>query len=321
MRRANCGTLSGAADAKAEFDRTAKALFDKAHPLLRAKFPKVERIPFYHQRRSRAAAMASTVETTTAAGQKARVPPLTTAGGRYVERQLKSRDGLVIGIIDLLDSAERKITDYKSGFAPKAGRSAIVESEARQLRLYVHLAHENEIEVDKAEIVRSDGAYSELKVTPSEAAMEGELARALRHEFNGEVRHGATFEDLAQPSKTACSGCPCIPLCEAFWKTATPDWEEECGVHAEGIVTEIRLSQMTGASLETLVVEATRGTIPGGSVMVEQIPKSWLQLGSAPPAIGNRIRVVQAARKKTETVPDARVLRVDLVKSTTIWSV
>ena len=327
MRMANSGKLpGGAAEAKAEFDRTAQALFDKAHPMLRAKFPNIERLPFYHQRRSRAAAMASKVEATepvvqqTSGDNSSRVQPAATGKARYVEHKFKSKDGLISGTIDLLDPEKRKLTDYKSGFTPQGGSSAIAESEARQLRLYVYLAHDNEIEVDEAEIVRADGAHAGLKVTREEAAAEGESARKLRHQFNVEVEQGASFENLASPSSAACSGCPCIPFCEAFWKTAVPDWEDECGTHTEGTVTDVRVSQMTGASLETLIIDATRGTIPSGSVTVEQIPWSWLELGGAPPATGSRIRVAQAARQKTDAAPDPRVLRVDRLKSTTIWN-
>jgi hypothetical protein len=327
MELANRGQLpagtAGVTRAKAEFDATAQDLFAKAHPLLRAKFRFPAAIPYYHQLRARAVEMApkaSIGATMQAASSTPRdgAPP-SHAPRMHTEKNLTSRDGFITGRIDLLDEPNRKITDYKSGHATREGPSSLSENEVRQLRLYAHLARENGYDIEIAAIVRSDGSEVAASVSPEEVSREADAARALRSEFNIAAAAGKELAELAMPAPEICAGCPCLPACEPFWAAATSQWEEACGTNAEGTVTEMHSSTVSGTELVTLTIDASRGSAPRGVLIVEQIPNRWLEINGDPPLVGESVRIVQAARLSPTLEKEVRILRVDRFKSTAVW--
>jgi hypothetical protein len=325
MELGNRGELppgsAGLRTAKTAFDYQANKLFAHAHPLLKAKFSTALRIPQYMIRRSRAAGLAMQASAAAAIRATAQPAAASTRAGtatRLVEQTFKSKDGTVVGKLDLLEPKLQKVTDYKSGHAPRDNPSGVSDPEARQLRLYAYLAYENDQSITKASIVRGDAAEVTISVTASEAAAEAEAAKQMLNDFNRAVATGQSFEEIATPSH-GCANCPCIPFCERFWEEAAPDWEEACGTNVEGTVTGVQDSNIAGTKLKTLVLDSGRGTGPRGRLVAEQIPLSWLSIGTSIPAIGSKVRIVLAARSGVE--PERRTLHVDRFKATTIWHV
>jgi hypothetical protein len=327
MEMGNQGRLpageEGIRQAKAAFDREAGMRFAEAHALIRAKFASPEKLPFFFEKRARAvtlALQASARLIMRPAEQQAMGvlnPAPSAERNCLVEHTLSTRDGLIKGRIDLWERASATVTDYKSGYAPKNTTLGITADEIRQLRLYVHLAHENGYPTSTATIVRGDGCKTSIAVSVTEAEHEGQEARKSLAQFNQAVAGGQSFFDLASPSPASCLGCPCIALCDPFWEAAQPEWEATCGTNVEGEIAESRYASFAGAPLRTLMLKNCRGSAPLGDFVVEQIPLPWLSLGSAIPDIGHIIRVVTAVRINTS--PECRVIQVDRAKSTTIW--
>lgn len=320
MAQANRGQLTGIdqterlASARTSFDEKARELWTTAHPLLKAKFGQVERLPYYNLSRERAAIDAASVETA------AYVQPPASAGQALQFRQsitetnLTSKDGLVAGRPDHLDRAAGELTDYKSSIG---GGTEVTPTEAQQLRLYAHLAEENGIAIARGHIVRADGRRASLRLDSAQGVAEGREARAALADYN-RLTATHTFEGLAQPSAESCAYCPCIPICEAFWRDAVPAWAEACGTHAEGRIAGIEGASVQGAGFKTFRLGECRGTVGGTEVFVEQVPESWINPdGSAQPAIGDRVRVVSGKISGESTPP---VVRMDRVASA-LWTV
>lgn len=315
----------GTTRAKAVFDAVALELFAKAHPLLRAKFSSPIAVPYYHQRRARAVEIALKVSSGAMIGTTRSVPSevgaSTRSPRRHIEKKLTARDGFVTDRIDLLDEERCKIIDYKSGHPPREGASSLTENEARQLHLYAHFARENGYDIAVAAIVRGDRTEATVNVSPDKVAREADAARALRSEFNIAATAGKDLGELAMPAPEICARCPCLPACEPFWVAATPQWEEVCGTNAEGMVTEMRSSTVSGAELVTLTIDSPRGSAPRGVLIVEQIPNRWLVVNGEPPLVGERLRIVQVARLSPTLEKEVRALRADRFKSTAVWRV
>jgi len=323
VEEAHNGTLPSGLDeqtrlslARQLFDRRAQTLYEQAHPLVRAKFSSPERLPYYNLYRERAAleALASAQRVEQAApaagaSQPARFVRL------YAERRLVSRDGLLVGRPDLIDAAAQEVVDYKTGTALDEAVDAVSPAEARQLRLYVHLALDNGIPVSRAVVARADGRRAVIDVSKEEADAEGRKARGLLAQYNAAA--GVAFNKVAQPSPDTCRFCPCIPFCEIFWQVASPSWEEQCGVHVEGHITAVEASTLQGMKLITLRVGVQRGTLSAGEAFVEQIPEAWTTAdGSSPPREGVVVRIVHARRAGGD-VP--LVIRADRT-ATSVWS-
>ncbi len=311
--------------AKTAFDEAARRLFSATHPLVRLKFSSPEKIPFYFQKRARAVALA--IKASAAISARGLAASLQSGGAsqtsirspsRIVEQRLQSQDGTIVGRLDLLDRDNATVIDYKSEHAPKETVSGLTESETHQLRLYAYLARENGDTPTHAAIVRGDGSEAQIEVSADDANHEAQLAKALREEFNQAVAAGRSFADLAIPSSANCRGCPCIPFCEPFWNAALPEWELTCGTNAEGEVIECRDANLAGTSLKTIAIDCSHGSAPRGTLTVEQIPLQWLRLGSFVPTVGSNVRIVLATRPAGD--PLQKVLRVDRIKSTTIWN-
>jgi hypothetical protein len=303
--------------ARSLFDGHVKQLYDRAHPLVRVKFPSPERIPFYHMYRERAVLLAldapahlSAEHSTTAshAGASARTT--------FVEQTLRSRDGLLLGRPDYVDAAAGEVIDYKTGSGPDDDPDGLLESEARQLRLYIHLAHEAGLHVDRGAVIRADGRRAGLDVAATEAAAEGRSAREALAAFNAVAGQG--FSSLAAPSPTNCRYCPCIPLCEPFWEHASAAWAVACGAHAEGVVGNVTRATMQSTVVVTLDLTILRGTVTPAPAVVQQLPEKWVGADGAPPlAQGDVIRIVDA---RCEPGDGLTMIQPDRV-ATTLWTV
>jgi len=298
------------------FDQIATAVYGRAHPLLRAKYQSVGVLPYYYLFRERAVLMARRV----ADGRRPPSAPATSAGRAapplaLVETALTSRDGLLSGRPDYVDLQAREIVDYKTGAA--ADDATIMSpAEARQLRLYVHLALENAFSVSRGVIVRPGGRRVEAAVTKTEADAEGRQAREVLEHFNQLA--GRTFEVIAEPSAEACKFCPCVPFCDTFWRVATSAWLEECGAHVEGRITAITESQVQKIRVLTFHLDVTRGTVDAQRAFIEQVPEPWITIGgNPPPKTGELLRVVYGHANLPSAAPVIRVNRT----LTSIWTV
>lgn len=298
------------------FDETVRTLHNRAHPLVKLKFPTPERLPFYNLRRERAvliaARIASEQSSPVSSGGRA-----TAARAPCTEAAFKSTDGLIAGRLDHLDGERQALVDYKSGYVPESEAEAVSSSEARQLRLYAYLALQAGIPVSKGVVIRGDGRTCELPIGPDEAEEEARRARDRLLELNVAVNAGAAFPDLASPSPQHCRSCPCIPFCDAFWEHAAQDWEGECGCYVEGKVLEADSRSIQGVLLTTLLIEVQAGTVSVAQASVEQIPTEWLSVaGGRVPGPGDVIRVVQG--RSSSTNENSAVIRVDKT-TTSVW--
>ncbi len=302
------------------FDRKARELYERAHPLIRAKFAAPERVPYYHLFRERAALVA-----TEAAAHRQTTRPgagVASQGAQaertgLVETTLRSRDGLLLGRPDYLDVSAGVVVDYKTGAGPDGDPAGLRSSEARQLRLYVHLANEAGLALNKGAVVRSNGRRVELDVSEADAVAEGQRAREALRAFNARAAEG--FEHLAEPSPDSCRYCPCIPFCKPFWEKATADWADQCGTHVEGTISSVSRATVQNTALITFEMAVTRGTTAPRPTVVQQLPETWACAdGTPPPEAGDIVRVTNG--RLGEDTEGAAVIRPDRV-TTALWTV
>jgi CRISPR/Cas system-associated exonuclease Cas4 (RecB family) len=314
LERARSAGIKGAtgdeclADAERLFDDKMRELFAATHPLLHAKFDGPDRLPFYNLFRARAAQMATDVSAAcySRAGQAG---TRTASGGQVVEAALVSKDGRVAGRPDVLDAANATIIDYKTGAAGDAG--SLTDSDLRQLRLYAYLASENGIDITRGVIERADRTRAEVQIAKEQAAEEGRRALAVLDGYNQHA--GKSFESVASPSPDACRSCPCIPLCDAFWKSSEPAWGQDCGTHVEGVVESVE-----GGQLVSINLNVTRGTGPRGAAVVTRLSREWLTFsGAGLPQPQQTVRVTDTAYVKDSTEPAA--FRADRI-TTAVWT-
>jgi hypothetical protein len=302
------------------FDRTARELHQRTHPLVKLKFRSADRLPFYNLHRERVALIATPVAASRppSSGPAVGTPRSGEPSARTEFRRC-SKDGRIVGRADHIDGRSRTVFDYKTGQGPEgeADAGAVSDSEARQLRLYAYLAAENGMDVDKGVILRSDGRRGEIVISKADAEAEADRAREQLGRLNTAVAGGASFHHLASPSSKNCASCPCIPFCEPFWATAQPEWAARCGRHIEGDVAEAETRQIQGVSLTTMALSRRSGTLSAQSVSVEQIPSEWMKVdGSDLPCIGEAVRVVHG--RQMETNESTAVVRVDKAL-TAVW--
>ncbi|MDL5047324.1 PD-(D/E)XK nuclease family protein [Oscillatoria amoena NRMC-F 0135] len=299
--------------ARSVFDQAVHDLHQKAHPLLRTKFPKPELLPYYYLVRERAVMAAVEVS-----GAQTNNLQVTTAASsdrprRAIERRLSSSDGWLVGRPDLVNARDREVVDYKTNVSPQAVGSPLSEAEVRQLKLYAYLAEENGIITERGTIVRADGRRYSIVISKEEARAEVNEARRILNEYNERASSGATFEDLATPSSESCRLCPCLPICEPFWEAAQPQWAQTCGMHIEGAIVEMEESNLLGTPLTTVVLEASRGSCERGQKRIEQIPGSWLT--SSELHLGDVVRATNVRKDQC----DAERIRIDKLASA-LWT-
>jgi hypothetical protein len=208
------------------------------------------------------------------------------------ERRFCSTDGSIVGRPDLLDVYRAEVVDYKTGQAME-DPSVVLDREARQLRLYAYLASEAGIEITRGTIVRGDGARASIEISKEAADQEADRARRAMNDYNAGI-DSSSFAELARPSPDACQNCPCIPLCEAFWDAADPQWFKESTVqHIEGTVIELEEVTLQGVPVATLRIEVLRGTVEREAGVLEQIPVNWFTAdGDHAPTPGDVVRLV-----------------------------
>ncbi len=311
LERARAGGLRAETDEKSRaeaerlFDEKTQDLYNAAHPLLRAKFESPERLPFYYLFRSRAAQMALDVGVKRVTSQT--MPARANGVRPAVEAILFSKDGLVTGRPDVMDAESGVVIDYKTGSGDSVSLS---DAELRQLRLYALLGRENDIAIAHGVIERADRTRIQVPISSEEALEEGRRARSTLVEYNSFA--GKPFETAASPSKEACRHCPCIPFCEAFWRTSDVDWHAEVGTHLEGIVESVE-----GDALVSINLDVKRGTGVKGPGVVTRLSRDWLSLPNAPfPRAEHMVRVIDSRYVEDSNAP--AVFRADRI-STTVW--
>ena len=317
MEAMHDGLISGSDDecrvaAREHFDRLAHDIHARAHPLILVKFPTPQKMPYYNLLRERAALLASEQCGQPTAASRADPSP----SQRFSERRFTSADGLIVGRPDFLDASESELFDYKTGPGPKDAMG-VSDREARQLRLYVFLAMEAGIAVSRATIVRGDGEANTIEVSPDSAQTEARQAREVLQAYNDADAAKAFFE-IARPHPESCRMCPCIPLCEPFWRAADPSWQDSCGVHIEGAITAVDVAVVQGTPLISVTIEVSRGTVDGTELTAEQIPVAWTTAdGDRPFQVGDLIRIVDGRLTNSDAPVVARADRT----MTSLWRV
>ncbi|HEV8650572.1 MAG TPA: PD-(D/E)XK nuclease family protein [Actinomycetes bacterium] len=317
MEAVQKGQIAGSADecrfaARDCFDRLAASIHADAHPLLKVKFPSPEKLPFHNLFRERAAVLAG--EYCGRPGEDAGSG--SNGQGTVAEQRFTSEDGLIVGRPDLIDVPRSEVIDYKTGLAADEGWR-VSEREARQLNLYVYLAGEAGLSISRGTIVRGNGETATIDIPRATAQAEAQKAREALAEYNASV-DGRTFYDLARPAPDNCRMCPCLPMCEPFWRASDPTWQEDCGIHVEGTVVTVEPAMVQATPLVSLHVEATRGTLGQATVSVEQVPLAWPTAdGDRAPEVGDVVRIVDARLTSPE---DPVVVRADRIM-TSLWRV
>lgn len=279
--------------AESLFDEEMTQLFQDTHPLLRAKFGTQTRIPFYNLYRARAALVAShTARSPSPLPSSTPSQPQHLRHRRLAEQTLSSRDGKIRGRPDLIEVARALVVDYKTG--SPSDSTTPTESEARQLRLYAHLAAENGISVRAGAVERANRTRAEISISNEDADEEGRRARSSLDEINR--FSGRPFEDAATPSPQSCRQCPCIPFCPAFWDESDPAWSDDCGIHLEGVVESVDES-LEGRLLVSMRLDVVRGTGARGPGVISRLSRGWLEVEQADvPGAGEVVRVVDVGR-------------------------
>jgi hypothetical protein len=317
MQAAQNGMISGSADerradAREWFDRLAAAVLRDSHPLLKVKFTSPEKLPYYNLFRERAAILADEHSSRFQEG-KATLP----AGpASLAEQRFASSDGTIVGRPDLIDVARSEVVDYKTGLRAEQAWK-VSDREARQLKLYAYLASEAGFTISGGRVTRGNGEAATIGITPEAAQAEAQSARKTLAHFNASV-DGQSFYDLASPTPDNCQMCPCIPICEPFWRAADLSWREACGTHAEGRVSAVEQRSVQATSLVSLSVEVSRGTLGEAATSIEQVPLSWVTAdGDRVPEVGDVIRVVDGRLPNPD---DPTVVRADRTM-TSLWRV
>jgi RecB family exonuclease len=305
--------IAGSADdcraaAREVFDQIAARVHADAHPLLKIKFTSPDKLPFFNLFRERASVLAgeSCVQVNS---------DLEPDGQRGVaEQSFTSSDGLIVGRPDLIDLPRSEVVDYKTGLAAREGWR-VSEREERQLNLYAYLVRQAGLDIERGTIVRGNGEAATIEISPAAAEAEAQKARDALAEFNSAVETLA-FDDLARPAADTCRMCPCLPMCEPFWQASKETWQEDCGIHLEGAVSEVEQSTIQGTALVSLHVNVSRGTVPEGAVSIEQIPLAWITAdGDRAPQPGDVVRVVDGRLTSSE---EPVLVRADRVM-TSLW--
>jgi hypothetical protein len=174
--------------------------YQYAHPLLRVKFPALERLPFYNMYRERAALLAAGL----ISQRPENAGPGSGAFAEAAEQRFSSADGVIVGRPDLIDTAAEEVVDYKTGLSVKE-RWQVSQREARQLSLYAYLANEAGISVSHGKIVRGDGQTATIDITPTMTEGEADRAREVCP-FTGSV----VAMPPGGPIRTARTG-PAVP--------------------------------------------------------------------------------------------------------------
>ena len=326
MELAGSGKLpegdAGRIAARHAFDDEAQRMFQRTHPLLRAKYPSTTHLPNYFLQRERALTVALTFVPTAAHTLSSPRAQGAAHSTQAAEQTLTSADGKLKGKIDWLNTAEHEIVDYKTGVSFEGQRDQVSDRERRQLSLYAYLARQHGAVVQKGTIIRSNGRRCSIAISMEQADSLANEARGILDDYNLAVANGADFDELGQPSKEACWFCPCIPFCTQFWQANKNGWPEYQGFgwHIQGTVSQISSADIQGLQVVTIILTNCLGTDipPNGTVTLQQVPTTWISPDPVDmPKSGDVIRIVHA-RKAHPARND--VFRADKALST-VWHV
>ncbi|HEX8922966.1 MAG TPA: PD-(D/E)XK nuclease family protein [Pyrinomonadaceae bacterium] len=295
--------------ARSLFDEAAEEIFAKSHEAFKVKFGVKERLPGYYLRREESVALARTLSPDEPLPPSRRRPSQMSPT-KGIEQNLQSKDGLLYGRPDLIDTVAGEVVDYKTRRESLDGPNEVTDQEMRQLRLYALLATDNGTRIQRGVIVLADGRRLTVELKVEDVQHEARSAAAVLESYNAAIDGTRTFEEIASPSVENCRYCPCMVLCEAFWKRAQPSWQEHVGTQVQGKLTSISKASVQGVNLLTLHLECVGGTIEKSKVVLEQVPEEWL-LGEvkAPPSHVVLVRIINA--HAAVSMPEHTVLRVD----------
>jgi PD-(D/E)XK nuclease superfamily len=138
---------------------------------------------------------------------------------REPERVFEARGGRLAGRPDHFDG--HTLTEYKSALPDPTwpGARELLDSFRRQIRLYAAIiADAAGTWPTHARVVAASGQVLEVEINPAACDAEADAALAALDRLNSEVVSEALPERLAQPSPSACTGCPFQTICPAFWR-------------------------------------------------------------------------------------------------------
>jgi hypothetical protein len=303
--------------ARRMFDDEAEKRFAHAHEVFKAKFGSKERLPYYYMQREAAAALVRTMS------EESRnvslwQPGTATKTSNSVERTLKSKDGLLSGRPDLIAASIGEVVDFKARRESVENPDEITERETRQLRLYAHLAKENEIKIQRGVIVLASGRRLTIDLISAEVQAEVRAAIGTLQSYNAAVGDETTFEAIAEPSPENCRHCPCMVICEPFWKQADAFWQETIGIQVQGRLISTSKANLQSVDFVTLHLEDIKGTtIDSMKVVLEQIPEEWLLGGLGSSLVpGTLVRIMNA--HIAASTPEQIILRADRA-ATEVW--
>jgi hypothetical protein len=296
--------------ARSLFDTAAEEIFAKSHEAFKVKFGVKERLPCYYLRREESVALARTLSSDEPSPSN-RSGSSQLSHTKGIEQNFQSKDGLLYGRPDLIDAAAGEVVDYKTRRESLDGPEEVTDQELRQLRLYAHLAADNGFRIQRGAIVLADGRRLTVELNVEEIRREACSAATVLESYNAAVDGRTTFEAIASPSAENCRYCPCMVLCEAFWKRAEPAWQEHIGTQVQGKLISISTAIVQGVNLITLQLECAGGTIAKSvEVILEQVPEEWLLGGlKSPPSQGDIVRIINA--RAAVSTPERTVLRAD----------
>lgn len=184
---------------------------------------------------------------------------LTLPGG-----ELKGRADLVVR------SPVHEIRDYKTGPVLDSNDNPRDEY-VRQLLLYAVM--EAAVFGSWPESVvlvpfRGPEIRMQADIRRAEAERAAQAAIEALHEYNGAIAKDADPEGIASPSPSACRYCDYAPHCAPFWGTADAQWADEGLVAVAGRLSEIRVAQNGGVSLE---IQTTAGTLESTAVIITPV--------------------------------------------------
>jgi PD-(D/E)XK nuclease superfamily len=320
---AQAGRLHAGGDvesaARELFDKAAEEIFAKSHEMFKAKFGVKERLPSYYLRREESVALARALSQNAGPPSDPR-PSKQMPSTRGIEQSLQSKDGLLYGRPDFIDAVAGEVVDYKTRRESPDGPDEVTDQELRQLRLYAHLSNEQGIRIQRGRIVLANGKTLTVDLNEKDVQREARSAVNVLTSYNAAVDDKTTFEDIASPAAENCRYCPCMVICEAFWKKAEPSWQEHIGTQVQGKLISISKATAQGFNLITLQLDCAGGTIDkGAEVILEQVPEEWL-LGrlKTHPSLGDVVRIINAY--VAVKAPGQTVLRADR-SATEAWIV
>ncbi len=251
MKAAQSGASRSDVEAAWSAAITHAAAAASLHPL-DARFSQYERWPSYYLVRQRALALAS--EHVQPAPHDSRASPRQSAAPRSSDRLLEARGGRLAGRPDHFDG--KILTEYKSSLPeatwPRAAE--ILDGYKRQVRLYAAIiADALRVWPARARVIAASGAVLEIPVDPASCNAEADAALVALDTLNDALASGAGAEELASPSAMACSGCPFMLICPAFWRG----------------LSESRLQGLTDVALQGTLEKVEAG--PDGDLYTAEI--------------------------------------------------